>query len=66
MNYATSIIATPLQPGQLRACPHCGDELSQTFVRTERHEKVGEIRVYRCRKCEKEVEYVVRLPLHVV
>ena len=66
MNYATSIIATPLQPGQLRACPHCSDELSQTFVRTDRHETVGEIWVYRCRKCEKEVEYVVSLPLHVV
>lgn len=53
---STSIIATPLQPGQLKTCPHCLESLSQTFVRTDKHEKLGELRVYRCNKCGKEVE----------
>ena len=63
---ASSIIATPLQPGQLEKCPHCSESLSQEYVRSDKHEKLGELRVYRCCKCGKEVEYLVSLPRHVI
>lgn len=66
MFHASSIIATPLQAGQLIKCPHCSESLSQEYVRTDKHESFGELRVYRCRKCGKEVEYLVSLPRHVV
>lgn len=63
---ATSIVATPLQSGQFKTCPHCSESLAQTYVRTDKHEKFGELRIYRCCKCGKEVEYLVSLPRHVV
>jgi hypothetical protein len=66
MNYAMSIIATPLQAGQLRNCPHCSESLSQQYVRKDRSDKFGEVRVYRCSKSGKEVDYLVKLPLHFV
>ena len=65
MNYATSIVATPLQPGQLRNCPHSAEAISQKYVRTDKNARFGEILVYRCLKCGKEVEYLVKLPPHV-
>ena len=61
-----SIIAAPLQPGELKTCPHCSQPLAQQFVRTEQHEKLGKVLIYRCRKCEKEVDYLASLPPQVV
>ena len=61
-----SIVATPLQAGQLKNCPHCLQPLSQNFIRTQQHEKLGKVLIYRCRKCEQEVSYVVALPAEVV
>lgn len=62
---AHPIIAEPLAPGR-QSCPHCTAPAPQRFVRDYQHAKWGEVRVYLCAKCSREVEYLVRLPPHVV
>ena len=63
---ALSILAAPIEPGQLRECPQCAALRSQRFARTDKHEKLGEVRVYVCGNCGKEIEYLVSLPDHVI
>lgn len=66
MDRASSILPNPPQPGILKQCPHCRRLFALREVRLESDSRFGEVRVYLCTACGRELKFVKSLPPHVV
>jgi hypothetical protein len=62
----STILDQPLQPSLLRQCPYCQKLWTLRKTRTEQHAVVGEVRVYHCKACGKESQYVASHPPNVL
>lgn len=58
------ILPEPLQPNG--KCPDCGKAGRLRLVGERADPVVACVRIYRCQKCGKEVEYARSLPRHTV
>ena len=57
MKATNSFVHQPAGPGLMRICPKCAGWWVLEFVRSEDDEQHGELRHYRCKKCDSEVVF---------
>ena len=66
MNAKNALLQQPPQPGPFRVCPNCRAWFSLRVVQaeTDPHERL--LSLYRCVKCEAEIEFANRHPPGVI
>ena len=55
-----------VKPGFFRICPECGRWFALRMIRSIPDDKVGRVLIYRCSKCNAEIEYAERRPRDVL
>jgi hypothetical protein len=66
MSAKNTLLQQPPQPGPFWVCPSCRGWFALRLVRTEADAVKGALSLYRCVKCEAEIEFADRHPPGVI